>query len=67
MNEDGAKAGKGEESVGGKRRGVTCPWCESDRHKVISPYGGTVSEMLFLCMDCRNVFGWMKWEGRIPD
>ena len=43
---------------------VECPWCGSRETRVISPFGGTVSEMLMACGGCRNTFGWMKWERR---
>jgi transposase-like protein len=46
---------------------IQCPWCESDNNQVVSPFGGTVSEVLFRCQDCEAVFGWMKWDGRLPD
>lgn len=45
---------------------VACPWCESVDTRVVSPFGGTVSEVLFRCEACESVFGWMKWESRIP-
>lgn len=45
---------------------VECPWCESINCKLTSPFGGTVSEMLFQCRDCDNTFGWMKWEHKKP-
>jgi hypothetical protein len=45
---------------------VACPWCESTETHVVSPFGGTVSEVLFKCRDCESTFGWMKWENRIP-
>ena len=46
---------------------ILCPWCESENSRVVSPFGGTVSEVLFRCEDCEGVFGWMKWDGRLPD
>jgi len=46
---------------------VECPWCQSENNQVVSPFGGTVSEILFRCEDCDNVFGWMKWDNRLPD
>lgn len=46
---------------------VECPWCKSDNTKVISPFGGTVSEVLFSCNSCKNTFGWMKWQHKIPE
>ncbi len=45
---------------------VACPWCESKRTKVISPFGGTVSEISMICQACHSTFGWMKWEGKLP-
>jgi transcription elongation factor Elf1 len=46
---------------------VNCPWCQSDNNHVVSPFGGTVSEILFHCDACENVFGWMKWDNRLPE
>ena len=46
---------------------VICPWCESDQNHVVSPFGGTVSEILFQCDSCENAFGWMKWDKRLPE
>jgi ring-1,2-phenylacetyl-CoA epoxidase subunit PaaD len=46
---------------------VACPWCESKNTRVISPFGGTVSEISMQCEDCKSTFGWMKWEGKLPD
>lgn len=43
---------------------VNCPWCESEDTKVSSPFGGTVSEIIMVCNNCGETFGWMKWEGR---
>lgn len=45
---------------------VRCTWCESDKTKLVSPYGPSVAEMMFKCMDCGQSFGWMKWEHRLP-
>lgn len=39
-----------------------CPWCGSARHALLSPFGGTLSEILFQCLDCDTPFGLMKWE-----
>lgn len=39
-----------------------CPWCDSTRNRIASAFGGTVSEILFQCLDCGNPFGLMKWE-----
>jgi hypothetical protein len=41
---------------------VDCPWCESSNSNLSSPFGSTVSEMIFTCADCGETFGWMKWE-----
>lgn len=46
---------------------VPCPRCGSDDTHVSSPFGGTVSEMLFQCGACGDGFGWMKWEHRTSD
>ena len=45
---------------------VACPWCESTNTHVVSPFGGTVSEVLMKCEGCKSTFGWMKWEGKLP-
>jgi len=45
-------------------RHVNCAWCESEDTKISSPFGGTVSEIIFTCNDCGETFGWMKWENR---
>jgi|TARA_B110000495_G_C22997936_1_gene588588 hypothetical protein len=45
---------------------VKCAWCDSFETEVISPFGGTVSEVLFKCNNCKNTFGWMKWEQKQP-
>ena len=45
---------------------VACPWCESKKTRVISPFGGTVSEISMQCEVCKSTFGWMKWEGKLP-
>ena len=46
---------------------VACPWCESTKTRLVSPYGPSVAEMMFKCLDCGQGFGWMKWEHRLPD
>jgi C4-type Zn-finger protein len=46
---------------------IECPWCESGNTHVISPFGGTVSEVSMQCDDCKSTFGWMKWQGKLPD
>lgn len=46
---------------------VACPWCKSKNNEIANPFGGTVSEITFRCLECKNVFGWMKWEKRLPD
>lgn len=45
---------------------VRCPWCESEKTRLVSPYGPSVAEMMFRCIDCGQSFGWMKWEHRLP-
>jgi len=45
---------------------VACPWCDSENTRVISPFGGTVSEISMQCNDCKSTFGWMKWQGKLP-
>ena len=46
---------------------VACPWCESEDTRVTSPFGGTVSEILFRCDDCKQSFGFMKWDERFDE
>ena len=46
---------------------VACPWCESENTQVSSPFGGTVSEILFNCNDCHQSFGFMKWDERFQE
>ena len=46
---------------------IACPWCESTDTRVVSPFGGTVSEISMQCEACKSTFGWMKWQGRLPD
>lgn len=41
---------------------VRCPWCRSTNSRLRSLFGGTVSEILFQCQDCRSPFGVMKWD-----
>jgi len=48
-------------------REVSCPWCESANTRLVSPYGPSVAEMMFKCMDCEQSFGWLKWEHRLPE
>ncbi len=67
--QDAKQAGRGQQQVFGELydEQVTCPWCESGNTRVVSPFGGTVSEISMQCDDCKSTFGWMKWEGRLPD
>lgn len=52
----------------GLLRRPPCPWCESADTEVVSPFGGTVSEILLRCLSCGEGFGWMKWgEGLQED
>ena len=46
---------------------VACPWCESTDTEVTSPFGGTVSEILFKCRSCGEGFGFMKWDERFQE
>ena len=46
---------------------VSCPWCESQDTRLVSPYGPSVAEMMFKCLDCEQSFGWMKWQNRLPE
>jgi transposase-like protein len=41
---------------------VKCPFCDSADVKVESPFGGSVSEMLFRCAGCRSFFHWVKLQ-----
>ena len=41
---------------------VRCPWCDATETRLASLFGGTVSELLFECLQCRTPFGVMKWE-----
>ncbi len=45
---------------------VRCPWCESTHTRLVSPYGPSVAEMMFECLDCGQGFGWLKWQHRLP-
>ncbi len=45
---------------------VRCPWCESIDTRLVSPYGPSVAEMMFECLDCGQGFGWLKWQHRLP-
>jgi hypothetical protein len=62
------KVGFGPQEVFGELydEQVACPWCESKKTRVISPFGGTVSEIAMQCEACHSTFGWMKWEGKLP-
>ena len=46
---------------------IHCPWCESANTRLVSPYGPSVAEMMFKCLDCKQSFGWMKWQHRLPE
>lgn len=63
--------GKPEEFASAFRRDfgkeVACPWCRSRNNEIANPFGGTVSEITLWCLDCKNTFGWMKWEKRLPE
>ena len=62
------KPGSGQQEVFGDLydQQVACPWCESANTRVVSPFGGTVSEISMQCEDCKSTFGWMKWQGKLP-
>ncbi len=69
MTSDGTKQpDKGQTEVFGDLYDqlIACPWCESTNTRVISPFGGTVSEISMQCEDCKSTFGWMKWQGKLP-
>ena len=46
---------------------IECPWCASTKTEVSSPFGGTVSEILFKCKACNEGFGFMKWDERFQE
>ena len=46
---------------------IQCPWCDSKNTKLLSPYGPSVAEMQYKCLDCDQGFGWMKWERKLPE
>jgi transposase-like protein len=47
---------------------VTCPHCESSAVEIESPFGGSVSEVLFRCRQCKSFFHWVKWQPELsPD
>ena len=46
---------------------VRCPWCESADTRLVSPYGPSVAEMMLECLSCKQSFGWLKWQRRLPD
>lgn len=48
----------------GSKSAIICPWCDSIKASVISPFGGSVSEVLMQCDDCKQSFGWMKWHSK---
>lgn len=62
------KPDSGQQEVFGEAydQKVACPWCESNNTHVVSPFGGTVSEISMKCDACNSTFGWMKWEGKLP-
>ncbi|MFK8047028.1 MAG: hypothetical protein AB8B81_01215 [Halioglobus sp.] len=69
MSSDGVKKpDTGQKEVFGEiyDEKVACPWCDSHNTCVVSPFGGTVSEISMKCNDCQSSFGWMKWEGKLP-
>ena len=45
---------------------VICPHCESGAVEIESPFGGSVSEVLFRCLRCRSFFHWVKWQPELP-
>jgi len=45
---------------------VTCPHCESSAVEIESPFGGSVSEVLFRCLHCKSFFHWVKWQPELP-
>jgi transposase-like protein len=44
---------------------VTCPHCESSAVEIESPFGGSVSEVLFRCLNCKSFFHWVKWQAEV--
>ena len=43
---------------------IICPWCDSKDVSVVSPFGGSVPEVLMQCNKCEANFGWMKWHSK---
>ena len=66
MSENATKLQKRQLSTQSYDGEVCCPWCESKDTRLVSPYGPSVAEMMFKCLDCSQSFGWMKWEHRLP-
>ena len=58
---------KSEAATDAYDKEVRCPWCESQDTRLVSPYGPSVAEMMFKCLDCEQSFGWMKWQNRLPE
>lgn len=46
--------------------GVSCPDCERSEIELVSLFGGSTSEVLFLCTHCRSCFNWVKWQHQLP-
>jgi len=45
---------------------IPCPFCAGGRTSVMSLFGGNAGEVLMHCGDCRTVFHWVKWQGKLP-
>ncbi|MGH3437635.1 MAG: hypothetical protein ACRDRN_14320 [Sciscionella sp.] len=45
---------------------VTCPDCGGKDIELMSLFGGSTSEVLFYCDQCRSCFYWVKWRHRLP-
>ncbi|MGP4727579.1 PaaD-like zinc ribbon domain-containing protein [Agrobacterium deltaense] len=41
---------------------VRCTHCDGDNVRMESLFGGSVSEVLYRCLDCRSFFHWVKWR-----
>ncbi|WP_419461354.1 hypothetical protein [Agrobacterium tumefaciens] len=41
---------------------VRCTHCDGENVCMESLFGGSVSEVLYRCLDCRSFFHWVKWR-----
>ena len=40
---------------------ATCPHCGARNIELESLFGGSVSEVMLRCQECRTIFHWLKW------